>query len=489
MAASGAGRAALGRNEAALAAMLAAVLGAFVLATFQGWSYDDPYITYRYALNARQGVGLVYNAGEAVLSTTSPLFALVLGAFVTPVLDLQQVAAVIGATGMAAGGLALFVFARRAGLRVGAWACLALYAIFPLVAVTMSSETPLYLALCLWAFAAAAWGKALPAGMLAGAAVFARGDGALAALMAGAMLVAVDRGRGRTAMLAAAGRFAAGLLAVLAPWLAFATATYGSPIPATLAAKQAQGAMEISTSFAAGLPVVLSWYASGAGFVAQFAVAVAGLARALVRARLMLWLVAWSAAYFAAYTWLGVSGYFWYYAPLAVGFVAAVGSGIDALGALRCSRWDGVRTAAAAAVAMGLLAVQAVDLTAVSRLTDGRVRIYRAAGEWLAQNTSPSATVGALEIGVIGLYSGRRVVDFAGLVQPAVAARLGASATYDAAAVWAAEHYRPEYVVVIDGALPRFEREYAASWCAPVHMLRAEDFGATQNVRIVSCRH
>src|SRR5512135_873184 len=41
---------------------------------------DDPFITYRYALNLIGGNGFVYNAGERVLSTTTPLYALFLAA-------------------------------------------------------------------------------------------------------------------------------------------------------------------------------------------------------------------------------------------------------------------------------------------------------------------------------------------------------------------------------------------------------------------------
>ncbi|MBI4675297.1 MAG: hypothetical protein HY741_26945 [Chloroflexi bacterium] len=41
---------------------------------------DDPYITYRYARNLIQGAGFVFNTGERVLSTTTPLYAIVLAA-------------------------------------------------------------------------------------------------------------------------------------------------------------------------------------------------------------------------------------------------------------------------------------------------------------------------------------------------------------------------------------------------------------------------
>ena len=40
--------------------------------------FDDTYITFRYALNLASGFGFVYNIGERVLGTTTPLWTVVL---------------------------------------------------------------------------------------------------------------------------------------------------------------------------------------------------------------------------------------------------------------------------------------------------------------------------------------------------------------------------------------------------------------------------
>src|SRR5512147_2730340 len=60
-------------------------IGAFcvVLAILTGlafapFTYDDGYITYRYADNLSLGRGLVFNPGENVLGTTAPMFAVLL---------------------------------------------------------------------------------------------------------------------------------------------------------------------------------------------------------------------------------------------------------------------------------------------------------------------------------------------------------------------------------------------------------------------------
>jgi hypothetical protein len=54
------------------AILVCRLLAAWIFPTF-----DDAFITYRYATNLVSGNGLVYNAGEKVLGTTAPLFAII----------------------------------------------------------------------------------------------------------------------------------------------------------------------------------------------------------------------------------------------------------------------------------------------------------------------------------------------------------------------------------------------------------------------------
>ena len=58
---------------------------------------DDAYLTLRDARNVAQGAGVVYNAGETVLGTTTPLFALLYGAIGAVVgVDWIPLSAVLG---------------------------------------------------------------------------------------------------------------------------------------------------------------------------------------------------------------------------------------------------------------------------------------------------------------------------------------------------------------------------------------------------------
>src|SRR5690606_8148401 len=112
---------------------------------------------------------------------------------------------------------------------------------------------------------------------------------------------------------------------------AFAWAYFGWPLPVTLAAKQQQGTMAISQGFAAGLIPLVQEYARSPFYWVDAALALVGAGFLARRARAWALLLAWTLALFGAYTLLGVSRYYWYYAPLVPGFVALVGLGAAAV--------------------------------------------------------------------------------------------------------------------------------------------------------------
>src|SRR5450759_3208716 len=78
---------------------------------FSRWGYDDPFITYRYAANLQHGLGFVYNPDERVLSTTTPLFTLLLALLGNLWHNLPRLANLLGAFSLALGGLFLWVLA------------------------------------------------------------------------------------------------------------------------------------------------------------------------------------------------------------------------------------------------------------------------------------------------------------------------------------------------------------------------------------------
>lgn len=500
---------AVGRaSRATLGAVYLIVVTAALVLAFSHRAYDDPFITYRYARNLAGGLGLVYNPGEPTLSTTTPLFALVLAALALTGVDLPWAAVLVSGLSLAVGGLLLHDLARTWGAPAAGWAALALYPTFPLLVSTLGSETPLYLALCLGAFALYARRSYLPAALAAAAAALARPDGLLVGGLLGAHFLICRRGREPLPWAAA---IAFGL--PLAAWAAFAWGTYGSPLPVTLGAKQRQGLLTATTSFLTGFSPLASGYAGRLHYAVAGVLAMIGAARAIFLDRGWLLLLAWPLAYFAAYAWLNVPNYFWYYAPLVPGFVAAAGLGASLPGRLVASVWEGRRSRRrqaegagnhaggsgpllagllagllTIAIVLPLMIAQIGDLNRLRRQPDPRAAVYRAAGEWLRENTPPTATVGTLEVGIIGFYAPNPMVDFAGLIQPEVADRFDAESDYEQAALWAVAHYHPDLLVLHHGLFPRLQDAYAARFCRAIERLPGRAYGYALDLVIYDCR-
>ncbi|MBI1784674.1 hypothetical protein HYR69_05970, partial [Candidatus Sumerlaeota bacterium] len=111
---------------------------------------DDPYITARYARNLAAGNGFVYNSGERVLGTTSPLLTLILAAAMIP-LPAEFALRLVTAALFAICSAAFWIYGSRFGQPL---AGIAAALIFPAVDwsfLLAGNETPLFTALLLFA--------------------------------------------------------------------------------------------------------------------------------------------------------------------------------------------------------------------------------------------------------------------------------------------------------------------------------------------------
>lgn len=462
-------------------------LGVFlsIFALFSRWAYDDPFITYRYAENLAQGLGFVYNPGERVLSTTTPLFTLLLAALHGLWPDLHPVANLIGAFGLALGALCLWDLARIWQAPWVGYTFLLLYPTFGLLLATLGSETSLYLAFCLGAFTFYARQRYHLTALCAALALLTRGDGLLvAALLTAHNLLWAWRER-RPFPWSAVLLY----LSLTVPWFLFATWYFGNPLPATLAAKQQQGSMAISQRFAAGLLTIARGYTAYGHYWAAAGLAAAGGVFVVARARRWILFGLWPVVYFASYTLLGVSRYFWYYAPLVPGFLVAVGLGFELLwmgGQRWRPGWRGWRWLIGVCL-LALALLQANDAVRLSGLVDQRYRIYRAAGEWLRANTPPEAKVGTLEVGIIGYYARRPIIDFAGLIQPEVAKQLRLTSTYEDSARWAIRAYQPEYLVLGPTWFPNLMNDSLLLACSTQKTFPGGEYGYSGEIIVYQC--
>jgi hypothetical protein len=500
---------------------------------------DDAFITYRYAQNLAGGQGFVYNPGRPVLSTTAPLWALVLAAGAWLGLDLPSLANALSAVALGIAGLLVLALGRREGDPwVGFLAALLLVA-YPLLWLSLGLETAAFLALGLGAVLAFQRGRPYWSAVVLALATLTRGDGLiLAGVMVTAMgLARLDRyesrppvrkdrladyipdrkrgfraqvrdlaqacrdlvgalwsGPGRGTFLRAAGLYALVMLPVVA-WL---TWQFGSPLPATLGAKVAQSELGVTgfyahTTYLQGLGILAhARFLQSPLYLLFLPVVGVGLLAMWRGPRWVRLLVAWGAAHLAGYTLLGVTPYYWYYAPLVPALVA-----LAALGVVGSTRWlqrrldrlggskvaAGGRWIARSAVrgvlwvlgglwAAGLLAALLWSDGAMVRALDGPVPSpedpvskvlpeakagpYREVGLWLREHTPAGATVGVTEVGIMGYYAGRPMVDFLGILEPDVAAALARDDLY-----WALPRYQPDYLA-LTGVTPLYAYDLRA---------------------------
>jgi hypothetical protein len=425
---------------------LAVVMALFAI--LHSYGFDDPYITYRYAANLADGHGFVYNPGERVLSTTAPLYALILALAKLVGLSIPLVSNFLSALSMGLGALALYYLGRLGQTVIAGVVAAVLYPLTLQLLSTFGGEMVLVIAVVLWAFVAVVADYPILAGVLLAGATLLRADAALAAALVGGLLLM----RREPQMLA---RLCLAYGLTMAPFLLAAWAYFGSLLPMTLGTKRSQAQIVGSESFYAGLLTLLQGLAVAPAFWPLLGLTPGGLWDA-VRHRAPLTLaLSWGLLHTVAYIVLGVTAYFWYYGPSMLALIVAAALGAELLARV-LTRRAGRRVALVVVSGLTVI-VLAAQLSALhwrATTPDLRLALYRDVGEWLSAHTHPEASVATLEVGIIGFYSQRPMIDFAGLIQPEVAAVFSPEAGYATAAYWAIAHYRPAYIINQEASMP-----------------------------------
>jgi len=256
--------------------------------------------------------------------------------------------------------------------------------------------------------------------------------------------------------------------------------------------------MAISQRFAPGLLTVFRLYFTRWYYWLEAFLAVLGLFYLFLRARGWLFFFLWPLLYLLSFVILGVSRYYWYYAPLVPGLIVLAG-----LGTTGISEWirikgyqpknetivfNNILYGLTAGIILLIFFSRADSISGAARWSDPRYSIYKDVGDWIRLNSSAKESVGTLEAGIIGFYADRPIIGFAGLILPEIAERLTPESTYAGSAAWAVEHYHPEYLVLQSGHFPGIETGYAAQYCQVARRFTGSDYGYGANIDIYSCR-
>ncbi len=421
---------------------------------YRQFTQDDAFITYRYARNLIAGYGFVYNVGEPVLGTSTPLYTLVLavGGRLTgqPILVISYG---ISTLSLWISGVILYSLGKGNGPLPAAAVAL-LFASDPLLISSIGMETFFLLALLLLTLHFYAASRFTFAGIGLGLLALTRYEMILfAGLLAAHFLVRVRR-------------YPLWLIwtaTLLCAWLIFARLTFGQVIPQSAIAKLTAQRVP----FALGAALFWRLYADQtAWFNALLPLSFFGLYAALRRK----WQTP-APAYFLILAWSGIYGlvaslyagsFPWYYGPLIPGLSILIAWGLEFLVHFFSVVLRHLPTGEMARrhLTLGVFALGIAGLMALhvflwtqgwvnhnGQVMDTRSVVYHEVAIWLNQHAQAGDSLAASEIGVVGYYTDLKIIDLHGLVTPGLTPWLAK----DLVEILhpAIDLYAPDYVLVL----------------------------------------
>ena len=426
------------------------ILAGIFFVVYSDFAQDDAYITYRYARNLASGLGFVYNPGEQVLGTTTPLYTLILaaGAYVTK-MDIAEISTFVCFTSLWISAGVLFEIGKSQN-KLFALSIALVFATNPYLRHFVGMESLFLLALLMLTVWAYGNGKRMQSAILSGLLVITRYEMVFLMLL----IYFFDFLATRKLSL----RYLVGGLPVVA-WVVFAQLTFGSPIPLSVSAKLAAPRV----SFLLGAAVY--WYQFSREIVLVNVVLVFLVAGVFVSLRKRdtrreyALILIWSIVYvIVAAIWAG--SFPWYYAPLIPGFAILATVGIDYVFTFPAKLWRLEHVSLRARRLATILLVCGVTLVVGLQLLfwirdytlyqgqvfDPRYVPYRQVSEWLMTNATKDQTLVTYEIGYIGYLADIRIIDLAGLVAPGLYPWIDQGP--ETTLTHALRIYAPDYVLV-----------------------------------------
>lgn len=425
-----------------VALLAVALLGAVIShLTFADFLLEDSYISLRYATHLAAGNGLVFQTGEAIFGTSSPLWAMLLS---LPILLGVPPEIVLDMT--FSGSMVFLAYAggrllqRLGAPRMGVPFALALFAGVGRLHAYWGMETPLFIGLVFGAWCSALDRKYIFAGIVLGLGCLARYEGYAFAVALALMLSVQKNWKAvRSGGLAIA--------AITSPWLVVAWRFYGSPIPGTAGAKAGHvSPLRYVERTYLDMPHDLFWAFDGLGYqhaiglvigVLAALLGIVGVAR-MAKARSA---VAFALPLGALFVYAGLvamspgPAFAWHRAPVHfVGLLCAFAGAGPWLARLRIGPKSHALRLAATATVLAASVPTLLHGSANLRNTfqyAGRETAYIEVADFLVGSKLNECTVLTWEPGYLAYMSDARVIDLVGLVTPAPAFTRKAIASWD----------------------------------------------------------
>lgn len=399
--------------------------------------FEDAFITFRYAENIAQGMGMVFNPGERVLGASSALYTLLLATLAWIGFDVVAAGGLVYTTCLSATGYIVARHLKRLGYpNAGvAFALMAAWGVGGTLRF-FGMETALYMLLIAASVSQAAavtpsaredgaspshspWGL----GILLGLTCLTRYDGTVVAFVIGLYLWARRRRPPWSEAFIAS--------ALFGTWLLFAWFYFGSPLPNTLGAKAGDSGVvaylgsawsDLRTSLFSpfeyrGVSLSWRWRFPLLGLL-FLPTAISGWRMLSRRKSLWMWLGV-TVLLLTGYAVIGPpKQHYWYQMPSLYCLLAFLLAGWgEALRAVP-RRW------AAAMALAGLVASLVAIPWSVPRESafhertgpPGRISSYAQFADWIIERQLTDTTILTHEPGFLTFHTGQRAIDAAGLV-------------------------------------------------------------------------
>lgn len=396
--------------------ILLGVLAAGFTAIHQNFAQDDAYITYRYARNISEGRGFVYNPGEPVLGTTTPLFTIILAVINYLVgIKIEDISIIAGALSLWVSAGVLYLLGKKAQQENWALAIALIYLTNPFLRHFIGMESYFLLGMLLltnYAYVSKRYGWA---SLLGGLLILIRYEMVFFIALMGVHYLIAQR------------KLPLWLWPSSIPilvWCIYSVSTFGSPIPLSASAKLLTeyipfpvGAAAYWYSFVVEVPILfVAGIFTLVGFVGYFK------KREINQPYLLLSI--FGIVYFVLASFLAGS-FPWYYAPLTPLYAIAVGYGIKHLSQASKAQiqvknvMQYVQIGGVGIVLISQLLFWRNSIQNYQYLTfDQRISGYQDVSDWLLENSSTTKSIAVLEIGYIGYYTNMQIIDLNGLVTP-----------------------------------------------------------------------
>ena len=388
--------------------------------------FDDAYITFRYAANLARGFGLVFNPGERVLGTTSPLFTFILaaGGRILGTRYIEEIAVAVGILAC----LGTLVLCERIFAAVGVhpavkWTFLAVLAFLPsfISNSTSGMETPVVLFLMVLSLYLSMENRLLAVSIVGFFLFLSRMDTGIWLLALGIHILLSRQGKPWRDLAASLALFCS----TTAAWLFFTKIYFGSIVPQSIVGKAVSHGAFVRPDWNYTL-TFLSAFVPAQRLGLWGLVAIAAVFLLLVPATLELWrtyaplrpILYFFLLYVAVFLASHAPLFSWYLIPPKWAFYFIVVYACwrflpSAIRFLHLPDKPALVMALLSALLFGL-AIRALRNQFELPKANTSVTI----SNYVEQNLRPEGRIFLEHIGLIGYKTGRYIYDYMGLVTP-----------------------------------------------------------------------